>query len=161
MLITEYLKLDHARIRKLLAILETAPGKNRMTEKVRLTAAVRELTALQRVHEAIEEDILMPALSSRQANAEPGLLGEFELAHKETWKRLRDLETCVTQDYPLNTIARTVSAYAGGLRLHLKAEEKTLFPLADMVLPRPESERLAEAAKKRETEALGPGMAAA
>jgi len=160
MLITEFLKLDHARIRKLLEILETAPGKNRSSEKVRVTAVVRELTALQRVHEAIEEDILLPVLEKRGAEVEPRVLEEFEAAHKEIWKRLKDLEVCVLQEYPMNTIARSLEAYATGLRLHMKMEEKSLFPLADLVLPKTESERLAETAKRREVAVLGAGMAA-
>lgn len=160
MLITEFLKLDHARMRRLLEALEKAPGKNRLTEKRKVIEAVRELTALQRVHETVEEELLLPVLEQRETAVEPQLLAEFEEAHRQIWKRLKDLESCARQEFPMKTIARSLSAYAAGMRRHMDNEERSLFPLADMVLPRSESERLAEAAKRREAQALGAAAAA-
>lgn len=160
MLITEYLKLDHARIRTLLGVLEAGLGRSRVSEKKRLTDTLHELVALQRVHEAVEEDVLLPALEVRDSAVEPRLLADFEAAHQEVWKRLLDVERCAKDDFPIATLERAVRQYLDCIRRHMEQEERSLFPLADLCLPRQEAEALAQAAMKREVEALGPGMAA-
>lgn len=149
MLITEFLMSDHARFRQLLDVLETAVRHNKVSALNGLRDTLLELTTFERSHESIEEELLLPLLK-KAPGIDPKVIAGFEKAHRDIERRIRDVETCCREEYPLATTQRAVAEYSQALREHLRGEEAGLFPEVEKALSPEDSESLAETAAARE-----------
>lgn len=165
MLITEFLTVEHGRMRKMLNRLEDALHADRLTAVSRVSETVPDLFSLIRAHERVESALFLPALKAASSTR---VFPDFIKEHHQVWKHLGELETCVRKGYPLATLAATVKKFASTMRGHLAAEEEDLFPYAEALLKRRRSEELVERAIRLEAEELerelreavpGPGSA--
>lgn len=132
--LTSWLTRQHDVFRDMLGEMETALQDDVDTE--RFKTLLLRLLALLSVHEAVERELLYPAILEHVKPLDPRLIDLFEEAHERIHNKIEALRS-VLQDRDAG-LGRMVAGadFIALLREHLEEEEQTLFPLADSRVPR-------------------------
>jgi hemerythrin-like domain-containing protein len=118
---------------------------------------------IDRCHHAKEENYLFRKLEEKGRPEDRGLLAELLTEHRQGREHLTAMAQALPQakageQAALKDVAAHLKAYLELLTEHILKEDDILFPLADRLLSREESEALASAFEKYEAEEMGPGV---
>ena len=141
--ILEYLETDHDKLRREITVIKQNISYPNILETIRIFICSYE------VHEAIEEDILMPALNNLPENKFcHETVFENEHAHTNIWSHLDKLVDAVkTLDLP--TTRKLMFDFSAYTESHFGYEERVLFPRIRQALSPEILKSLGEEAKKR------------
>ena len=155
MKITDWLRLQHREFRMLLRQMQVAqhdPGPHGATE---LRGLLKRLLPLLRLHEAVEDGMLAPALRGRMAGMDETLRGIFSEGHEDLHEKLEHLEEALDMGTaPLSQFVAAVD-FESLLEEHMTQEEAILFSLADKVLDLRTQGELGQRAEESLRKALG------
>jgi hemerythrin-like domain-containing protein len=165
---TDSLRRDHDLIRRMLVVLGAIADRTAAGLPFPSAAAATVLEFLREFaehhHHRKESDLLFPALALHQSSDEAAeRVGEVLRDHDETRELLYTL-TLFWEPSGLLTAAERVGfaevarTYRQRLLRHLDAEESSIFPLADALLP---DEEQWDVARQLESRDYGAGRAAA
>jgi hemerythrin-like domain-containing protein len=152
--LTEWLTRQHDVFRGMLGDMETVLKDDADAERFK-TMLVR-LLAMLSVHEAVERDLLYPAVLEHVKPLDPRLIDLFEEAHETVHEKIEALRSALEdRDAALGRLVAGAD-FIAMLREHLEEEEQTLFPLAASRVPEAvlrdlggRAERSAQAAGRR------------
>lgn len=152
--LTEWLIRQHDVFRGMLGDMETVLKDDADAERFK-TMLVR-LLAMLSVHEAVERDLLYPAVLEHVKPLDPRLIDLFEEAHETVHEKIEALRSALEdRDAGLGRLVAGAD-FIAMLREHLEEEEQTLFPLAESRVPAAvlrdlgeRAERSAQAAGRR------------
>lgn len=132
--LTSWLTRQHDVFRGMLVDMETALRDDADAERFK-THLVR-LLALLSAHEAVERDMLYPAVLEHVKALDPRLIDLFEDAHEGIHEKIQALRSALEdRDAALGRLVAGAD-FIALLREHLEEEEQTLFPLADSRVPK-------------------------
>lgn len=131
--LTEWLVRQHDVFRGMLGEMETVLKDDADAERFK-TMLVR-LLAMLSVHEAVERDLLYPAVLEHVKPLDPRLIDLFEEAHERVHEKIEALRSALEdRDAGLGRMVAGAD-FIAMLREHLEEEEQTLFPLAQARVP--------------------------
>lgn len=131
--LTAWLTHQHDVFRGMLGEMETVLRDDADAERFK-TMLVR-LLAMLSAHEAVERDLLYPAVLEHVKPLDPRLIDLFEEAHERVHEKIEALRSAL-EDREAG-LGRMVAGadFIAMLREHLEEEEQTLFPLAQSRVP--------------------------
>ena len=138
------LKVDHQRVKKMLAELESTTERSVKTREERFGKIKQELV----VHEAIEEEIFCPALKNHPKTKEIALEGYEE--HHVVDLVMKELEEVPVDDESWGAKAKVMKE---NVEHHMEEEEGEMFKQARSVFDRDELEDLGERMEARKESA--------
>lgn len=131
--LTEWLIRQHDVFRGMLGDMETVLKDDADAERFK-TLLVR-LLAMLSSHEAVERDLLYPAVLEHVKPLDPRLIDLFEEAHERVHEKIEALRSALEdRDAGLGRLVAGAD-FIAMLREHLEEEEQTLFPLAQSRVP--------------------------
>lgn len=131
--LTEWLTRQHDVFRGMLGDMETALKDDADAERFK-TMLVR-LLAMLSSHEAVERELLYPAVLEHVKPLDPRLIDLFEEAHETVHEKIEALRSALEdRDAGLGRMVAGAD-FIAMLREHLEEEEQTLFPLAQSRVP--------------------------
>lgn len=144
--LTEWLVRQHDVFRGMLGEMETVLKDDADAERFK-TMLVR-LLAMLSVHEAVERDLLYPAVLEHVKPLDPRLIDLFEEAHERVHEKIEALRSALEdRDAGLGRMVAGAD-FIAMLREHLEEEEQTLFPLAQSRVPAAVLKDLGERAER-------------
>ncbi|MGA1978531.1 MAG: hemerythrin domain-containing protein [Bacteroidales bacterium] len=164
---TNDLKQEHKAIREMLKIMTIISGKimqGSSADPAEIDTIVSFLrTFADKCHHGKEENVLFPAMVAKGIPAEQGPVAVMLYEHK-IGRGLIEAISSYTLEFRKNNhesarlIADSMTKYAVLLEDHIKKEENVLFPLADKILSKSESDEVAEKFQKIEEDVVGNGV---
>lgn len=120
-------------------------------------------TFVDRCHHAKEERHLFPSLEKHGVPKEGGPIGVMLSEHDAGRGHVRAIAAALPglksrRADAAAEIAEHLQAYAALLRAHIDKEDNILFPMADRLLTREESEEMVKAFDRVEAEEIGEGV---
>lgn len=144
--LTAWLVHQHDVFRGMLSDMERVLKEDADAERFK-TLLVR-LLALLSAHEAVERDLLYPAVLEHAKPIDPRLIDLFEEAHERVHEKIEALRSALEdRDSGLGRLVAGAD-FIALLREHLEEEEQTLFPLAESRVPKAVLQELGERAER-------------
>lgn len=144
--LTAWLGHQHDVFRGMLGEMERVLKEDADADRFK-TQLVR-LLALLSAHEAVERDLLYPAVLEHVKPLDPRLIDLFEEAHERVHEKIDALRSALEdRDSALGRLVAGAD-FIALLREHLEEEEQTLFPLAESRVPKAVLQELGERAER-------------
>ncbi|TBR23501.1 hypothetical protein EPO15_05810 [bacterium] len=132
--LTSWLSRQHDVFRGMLGEMETSLRDD--ADAARFKTLLVRLLALLSAHEAVERDLLYPAVLEHVKPLDPRLIDLFQEGHERIHDKIEALRSALEdKDAALGRLVAGAD-FIALLREHLEEEEQTLFPLADSRVPK-------------------------
>jgi hemerythrin-like domain-containing protein len=163
----EILGEEHGVIWRVLNTLETAAARAASGGSVRPLffedAAELVKGFADGCHHKKEEDVLFPALNRAGSEAESQLVNRMLLEHEDGRRLIRSMREGARRwedgdETGRQAAVESAQAYVALLRRHIRDEDRTVFPAAQLAIPEVSQEQLADAFDHIEHEETGEGV---
>ncbi len=131
-------------------VLESIEGSLEPFDPVHLRRSLHFFKyVMDRVHHAKEEDVLFSILIEETDEVDQRMLAQFQEHHTNGHAYLKAAEALLLEaeadpSFARDALAKTIESYANRYKIHMKQEERLLFPLAEEVLSRSMDSELLE-----------------